>query len=211
MTDVNYTLTEREFSRSAHFTGDSREDALRRTAIYQEHIHSCIASIFNDTGACKITLTHRFDTDRAYAIRKGSAILTVNTVFGSDTSYKEKPPRKFHTFTVTARYHNEVLDKTDEAGRMIEWTCRIAGALVFGILVIVAALLARCHLTSHLLMLGFGGGLTIGGLIGELVARNISSFMEKRLEKKGEVTAVDEEWDMLTGTLSALFDTPPGD
>lgn len=207
MADVNYTPTEREFSRSVHFTGDSREDALRRTAIYQKDIHSCIVGIFGETRACEITVTHRFDTDRAYAIRKGSAVLTVNTVFGSDTSYKEKPPRKLHTFTVTAHYHNEVLDKTDAAGGMIEWTCRITGALVLGILALVAAGLAGCRLNSNIIMFGFGGGTAFGGMIGELVARGIYSFTEKRLEKRGEVTAVDEEWEKLTGELSALFDT----
>lgn len=203
------SITERNFSRSVHFTGVPRETAVTRAAVYQERIGSLLAGLFHHRDAYQFERVRRYDADCTYTIRKGSAALTVNAVFGTDTSYKDKPPRKFYTFTATASHHNEVLDQAEQRSGVIEWTCRIAGALALGIPAVAAVFLVRGVFSGQFILLGVGGGIVLGGLIGEGIARDRYNRSKRRLERKGEVTAVEHEWNLLTAALAEIFDHPP--
>ncbi len=203
------SITERQFTRSRHFGDATKDEALKQTTFYQEQIGFYLANVFKDQGAYRLECTRRFDTDRVYTIRKGSAILIVTTVFGLNTSYKETPPRKFYTFTTTASHRNEVLDNTGKVNEVIEWSLRITGGLVIGVVFSVILLLFGGHLGIYLISLAFAFGSAVGSFIGQHIARKIYSTVETRLDEKGELTDIDHEWTLLTDTLAIVFGEVP--
>ena len=205
-----HSITERKISHSLHFDLLSKEEALRQATFYQEQIGYYLANTFGQTPAFAITCEQKSDADRIFTLRKGSAVLTVETVFGINASYKEHPPRKFYTFTTTASHRNELLDTTDKANEVIEWALRIVGGLVLGLLFAVVFLLFAGPLGGQLIFLGFSAGAGAGGFIGQHLARRIYRTVEKRLDARGEVTEVEAEWTMLRETLGIIFtDTQP--
>lgn len=199
------SITERTFTRSIHFEDHSKEEALSQTAFYQEQIAYYLANVFNGKKDFSFSCEQKHDTDREFMIRKGSAILTVNAVFGINTSYAEHPPRKFYTFTATAAHRNEVLDNTDKTNDVIEWAFRIIGGVLLGGFLALLLILFGGHLGFHLVTLAFGFGSAAGGFIGHLIARRIYRTMETKLEAKGEITEIEAEWSLLTETLELVF------
>jgi hypothetical protein len=199
------SITERTFTRSVHFEEHSKEEALSQTAFYQEQIAYYLANVFGGKKDYTFTCEQKHDTDRKFTIRKGSAILTVTAVFGINMSYKEHPPRKFYTFTTTASRHNEVLDTTNKANDVIEWTFRITGGVILGGVFIILLVLFGGHTGLHFITFAFGMGSGAGGFIGHLIARKIYYSMETRLQKRGEITEIETEWSSLTDTLDLVF------
>ena len=200
------SLTEREITRSIHFGDAAKTEAHPQATFYRDQIVRYLDEVFKNRDDYLSTCAARSETDCTYTIRKGSAVLEVETSFGLNTSYKEQPPRKFYTFTATARHRNEVLDNTDKVNDVIEWTCRIVGGVVLGFLTCVLLVLFTGHLSGTIITLGFGGGAAVGSYIGQLISHRIYRTMEKRLEAKGEITAVDQEWATLGETLGIVFD-----
>lgn len=200
------SVTEKEISRSLHFELAEKDAALSQARFYREQLMHYLDRIFRGRDGYVTSCEARNDTDHSYTIRKGGAVLTVATSFGLDMSYKEQPPRKFYTFTARASHRNETLDTTDKANDVIEWVCRIAGGLVLGLIVSVLLILFTHHLPGSLIVLGFAGGAATGSFIGRQIGQRIYATMEKRLDAKGELTAVDEEWASLTETIDMVFD-----
>lgn len=203
------SITERQIIRSVHFDLDAREEALRHSRFTRDQILHYLDGVFKDREAYRVEHVERTPTDSVYTIRKGSAVLTVETVFGRNTSYKEQPPRHFYTFTATASHRNEVLDQTDKVNDVIEWSCRIGGGLVFAAVACLLLVLVVNVISGEVLLLAFAGGAAVGGLIGRFIARRIYRAMERRLESRGEVTAVEEEWAQLQDTFGLVFDADP--
>ncbi|CAM2858911.1 hypothetical protein [Rariglobus hedericola] len=203
------SITERKFTRNVHFGDDSKETALAHTSFYQEQIAYYLANVFNGKNGYTLSCEQKHDTDREFTIRKGSAILSVSAVFGINTSYKEHPPRKFYTFTTTAARRNETLDNTDKANDVIEWTLRVTGGIIVGGALAILLVLFGGHLGFYLVTLAFGFGSAIGGFIGHLISRKIYSTVETRLEQKGEITEIEEDWSLLTETLEMIFTAKP--
>ena len=199
------SITERTFSRSVHFDHHSKDEALAQTAFYQEQIAYYLANVFGGKPDYTFTCEQKHDTDREFTIRKGSALLTVTAVFGINTSYKERPPRKFYTFTATALRRNETLDTTHKANEMIEWVFRATGAVVLGGVLILLLLIFGGHAALHFITFAFGMGAGIGGYIGHLIARRIYRTVENRLEDRGELTDIESEWSSLSETLELVF------
>ncbi len=199
------SLTHREIHRSVHFDHADKEAALSQARLLREQVTYYLDQIFGSGGVYLVERRHESETDHVYTIRKGSAVLSVRTIFGLDTSYAERPPRKFYTFTASASHHNETLDNTDKANEVIEWTFRAGGALVLGVIFTVLLLLFAGHLSGHLIFLGFAAGSALGGMVGQLISRKVYQIMERRLEARGEITVVEQEWQSLAETLDIVF------
>lgn len=180
---------------------------MAQTAFYQEQIAFYLSNVFGGKNDYTFACESKHDIDREFTIRKGSAVLNVTAVFGINTSYAEQPPRKFYTFTATARRRNEVLDTTDKANDVIEWTFRVAGGILMGSVFAVLLLLFGGHVGLHLITVAFGIGSGAGGFVGHLIARKIYHTVETRLEAKGEITEVETEWATLTDTLDMVFNS----
>lgn len=200
------SITEKEISRSLHFDLTEKDEALSQARFYREQLITYLEQIFRGRDGYLTACEARSDTDHIYTIRKGGAVLTVSTSFGLDMSYKEQPPRKFYTFTARAAHRNETLDTTDKANDVIEWTCRIIGGLVLGLVVCVLLVLFTNHVSGSLITLGFAGGGAVGGFIGQTIGNKIYATIEKRLDAKGELTEIDEEWTSLGETIDMVFD-----
>lgn len=200
------SITEKELSRSLHFDLAAKDEALSQARFYREQLVHYLDQIFRGREGYLIACEARNDTDHVYTIRKGGAVLTVSTCFGLDMSYKEQPPRRFYTFTARASHRNETLDNTDKANDVIEWTCRIAGGLVLGLLVCVLLVSFTHHISGHLILLGFAAGGAAGSFIGRVIGNRIYATMEKRLDAKGELADVEAEWNSLAETLETVFD-----
>jgi hypothetical protein len=199
------SITERQFTRRIHFENGSREEALKQTIFYQEQIAFYLANVFTNQNAYDLECSQRHDTDRVYTIRKGSAVLTVTTVFGINTSYKEQPPRKFYTFTATTTHRNEVLDNTGKTNDFIEWVFRITGGVILGGFFAIMLALFGGHLGLHSIILVFTFGSAVGGFAGEHLARKIYNRVESRLEQKGEITEIESDWTLLKETVEMVF------
>lgn len=200
------SITEKEISRSLHFDLAAKDEALSQARFYREQLVHYLDQIFRGRDGYLTANEARSDTDHTYTIRKGGAVLTVSTSFGLDMSYKEQPPRKFYTFTARASHRNETLDNTDKANDVIEWGCRIGGGLVLGLVICVLLVVFTNHISGHLILLGFAAGGAVGGFIGQLIGNRIYAAMEKRLDAKGELTAIDAEWASLAETFDVVFD-----
>lgn len=199
--------TERTFTRVVHFHDVEKEEALKRAQHYQEQVAFYLANVFANRSAYKFTCAQTHDADRLYEIRKGSAVLTVRTTFGLNTSYNERPPRKFYSFSAVASHRNEVLDTVEKVNDVVEWTARSIGAVVIGGGATLALLLFGGHLAAaHLLTLTFGFGAAVGGVLGQLAGRRIHATAETRLEQKGETTQVEKEWALLTEAVALVFE-----
>ncbi len=199
------SITERKITRSLHFDGVDKAEALRQAVFFQEQIGYYLANTFNQGDAYAVTCEQKCDADRTYIIRKGSAILTVETVFGINMSHRESPPRKFYTFTTTTSHRNELLDTTDKANETIEWMFRIVGGLLLGVTMAAVLVLVGGVIGGHFIFLGFSVGSACGSLLGQLLSRYIYNSVEQRLDAKGEITEVDNEWKMLTETVHMLM------
>ena len=200
------SVTEKEISRSLHFDLGEKDEALSQARFYREQLVHYLEQMFQGREGYVTTSAARNETDHLYVIRKGSAVLTVATSFGLDMSYKEQPPRKFYTFTARASHRNEALDTTDKANDLIEWTCRIVGGLVLGLVICVLLVAFTHHASGSIISLGFAGGAAAGSFIGQAIGNRVYATMEKRLDAKGELTAVDAEWASLAETFNVVFD-----
>lgn len=202
---IHDSITLKTFSRTRHFGDLSREQSLENAGFIQDQLGYYLANTFAKNSACQVSGGDRNTTDRAYTIRKGSAVLTVETSFGINTTYDTVPPRKFYSLTTSVSHHNETLDNTDKVNDAIEWTFRIVGALVIGGICAIAISLVLGVISGHLLVAAFSVGAGLGGMIGQCVGRLIQHRVEQRLESRGEITDMDREWSMLTDTVDMIF------
>lgn len=196
----------RKFSRSLHFGELPREKALEQARFCQEQIGYYLANTFKDDPAYQVLGEQRNETDRTITLRKGGAVLTVETSFGINTTYDTHPPRKFHTFTAAVSHHNETLDNTGRVCDTVEWSFRIIGGLVIGVICSVLLIFGIGVASGHLIFLTFSFGAAVGGVVGQLIGNRIHRNVEDRLESKGELTDIENEWRMLTETVTLILD-----